>query len=583
MSYDRRHALTIHLAAVGDGQVVRNTPAENLAVPNGNGVLVAPPTRNAPNVLMFEGMATRRPGYALTLPGPPLVSPVNGLYWAQFGQVDNWLVRASCRDSAGSVDGQIYRLNEAGAAWVNISPAATTFVNLVNQPWTFAMVPSADPATPTYMITGNEGHEDILRWMGGTAICTVLSDDAPKFPKVLVSFLSRAFAVNYVDDGVRNERRVGWSIVGDSSNWTGLGSGFLDIDDDPWPGVAAVVMGGRLIVFKGGPNGGAIYVLTPTGSSVAPVRVDAVNPGTNVGVLVPRSVIPVNSNVTFFLGHDAAYLYDGVRALLPFAEGVARDIGSRLNYDAVNTGFAVYRRELRIIELHIPVDGATTPNECWVFDVQGRRAYGPWTYPDHSFVAATQWLQQNRLSWDTWGQAAARTWDNLTDAAGNPYLQWDNVKGALGVEEGLVYGATNGVTPNSRTTDTTDAGTAIACQYDAPPITPTGWTVNVNTQEMRELRPNDVLVLREVTLRHNNATSWTPIIEGSIDGSSWVTISDGTAVAAAGGRMLAKTYYVPHTLAPSQWFQVRVRASAAVYNVHSLILNFTYAGSGRHE
>lgn len=580
-SSDRKQALSIHMAGVGDGQVVRNTPAENLAAPNPGGILLAPATRSTANLRLFEGMATPRPGYANSLPAAPDVTFVNGLYWAQFSQQDNWLVRGSAQNAAGTIDGQLWRLDEAGSTWINISPAGSAFPNLVTQPWTFAMVPSADPTTPVYMIAGNEA-SDIVRWDGGSAVGTWLSATAPKAPKVLVSFLSRAFAINFVDDGTRRSRRVGWSIVGDAANWTGLGSGVADIDDDPWPGVAGTVMGGRLVVFKGGANGGAIYVLTPTGSSVAPVRVDAVNPGTNVGAVVPRSVVPINSNVTFFLGHDAAYLYDGVRALLPFAEGVARDITSRLNYDAVDTGFALYRRELRLIELHVPVDGATTPNEAWAFDIQSRRAYGPWTYP-LSFLSATPWLQQNRLSWNTWGQSAGRTWDNLTNAAGVQYLTWDGVVGSLGSEEGLVYGATTGAVVNSRITDATDAGAAISVQYDAPPITPTGWTLTANGQAVRDLRPDDRLVLREVVLRHNGSTSWTPTVEGSIDGSSWVTISDGSAISAAGGRMLAKTYYVPHTLAPSSWFQVRIRSTSAAYNLHSVILNFTYAGSGRHE
>jgi hypothetical protein len=342
-------------------------------------------------------------------------------------------------------------------------------------------------------------------------------------------------------------------------------------------------MGGRLVVFKGGPNGGAIYVLTPTGSSTAPIRNDAINPGTNVGVLVPRSVVAINPNVTFFLGHDAAYLYDGVRALLPFAEGVARDISSRLTHDAVDLCFAIYRREMRVVELHVAVDGATTPNETWVFDIQRRQAYGPWTYPQHSFVAGIPWLAQNRLSWNTWGQAAGRTWDNLTSASSTLYLQWDNVKGTLGTEEGMVYGTTVGQVVNSRMTDTVDVASTITATYYAPPITPTGWTINVGGQAVRELRPDDVLVLREVSIRHNSPSSWNPIVEASINGTSWVVVSNGSAVVSAGGQLLTKTYYVPNTLAPSTWFQVRVSAAAVGFNVHSIILNFTYAGNLRHE
>lgn len=584
MAGDRRSALNVKFMDLGAGQVVRNLPSEMLVQPNPQGLAPTPAVPNSTNLTLFEGLVRRRAGYTeISNAGSVTAQTITGLYWAQFGPRSNQLVAAGARNDVVT-ESTILVFNESANTWSSIHPVGVTIRSLTNQPWAFAMVPSADPTLPTYMITGNEASA-IYRWDGQISQpCELLSTDAPEGPRVLTSFLSRAFAANVLVAGERYGRRLQWSIVGDPSDWTGLGSGFIDMEDDPYEIVAALVMGGRLVVFKGGPNGGAIYLCTPTGVSVAPLRIDAVNPGTNVGALIPRAVVPINPSLTFFLGHDAAYLYDGVRALLPFAHSVSRDIISRLNFNALDTCFGVYRAETREVEIHIATEGNLTPNEMWLFDIQGRRAYGPHSLAD-SMLAATPWLSQNTLAWNTWGQATSRTWTNLTDAAGNQYYQWDNVLADVGTSRSVVYGDAVGDVYKSRhDTDADDDGTAIACTYTFPAITPDGWSIPADGQTVRTLRPDDVLVLREVTVRHKSTATWTPVVEVSIDGTTWVTTSDATNFTTTAGRLLTKTYYVPNTLAPSQWFQMRIRnTSGDAMNIHSASMRFTYAGSGRHE
>jgi hypothetical protein len=388
------------------------------------------------------------------------------------------------------------------------------------------------------------------------------------------------------ENGDRKSSQLAYSAVGDSRDWSSLGSGAVEINDDPYPGVAMLGIGGRLALFKGGIDGGAVYIATPTGVSSAPIRIDAINPETSIGPVVPRSVIPLSSTTAFFLGHDAAYIYDGVRALLPFAEGVARDITSRLNPAAIDTGFAIYKRATREVELHVATGVATTPNEIWIFDTRQRRAYGPYTYAD-SMLCATTWQEQGALSWDTWGQAAGRTWDTLTDAGGTEYHQWDLAKGDTGSDL-TIYGGADGQLYQNNTTFTDDDGTAIACTYLCPPVTPMDWTSargGSPQQGSRRWRPDDIMVLREVHIRHRSTTQWTPVVEVSTDGSAFSAVSDGTAVAATGGRLLTKSYYVDSSLsAPGTWHQARVKnTSGDELAVRDITLVFTYAGGGRHE
>lgn len=581
---DRRHGLGITLSNVGAGTVVRNVPPEELIQPNPTGVITAAASPTSANVRLFEGLAVRRDGYTVFGESTGDTDFVNGVFVAVFDEQTRYLMRgwANANQLGG---GQVQFRNESGAVWTTIT-GSDVGASLPTQPWVFAMTPNPASSPASILLFANETTA-IYRWNGSTPTATVIPDtNAPRGPHAIVSFLSRAFAFNVIEPttGHRKSTRLQWSKISDSLDWTSLTSGSLDLDDDPFPGVAALVIGGRLVLFKGGPDGGAIYVATPTGISTAPLRIDAINPGTNVGVVVPRSVVPITSTLCFFLGHDAAYLYDGVRALLPFAEGVARDITSRLNISVLDTGFALYNPDKREVELHVATGSATTPNETWRFDIRGQRAYGPDNFAN-SFMAGDVWLSQGALTWDTLGQAAARTWDNLVSGTtALPYVQWDRIDNGLGSRM-LVYGATGGNTYSSASANTTDNGTAIACDYRTPPVTPKDWVVgDPQSPQGRRLRSDDILVLREIQLRHRSLAAWTPVVEVSTDGSTFVLVSDGTQAAATGSRVLTKTYYVPNTSPPSVWHQVRVKNTAGdAFNIKDIILNFTYAGSARHE
>lgn len=573
---DRDKAITVTFGGIGRGTVVRNLPAEDLFIPNEQGLVLPTASPSSTNVHLFEGEARRRRGY-VAYGDQPDARPVNGLFKAEFGGGQTTLIRASCA-SSGSTGG-VDKLVEGTTNVFSPIDNGVAFNNVTNEPWAFTMAPAAGGRDANTLVLSNPRDEQIYQWPGRSTM-RALATGAPHAAKVLTTFLSRCMACNIIDSstGVRQPTRVHGSIVGDSDDWTGLGSFTLDLDADPYPIVHALVMGNRLVIFKGGANGGAIYLLTPTGSSVTPLTSIPINPENGVGAFIPRSVVTLTpGSQVFFVGHDALYRYDGVRALQPFGQDVARDIISRATLEDVWTGFAVYHPREQIVELHIAVDASTTPNEFWIINPFTGNIDGPHAY-NNNMLAGVHWIEQGQLTWATWGQVGPRTWANITDAAGDPYGTWENIDDGLGTER-VAYGSGTGFVYESDSSRTDDAGTNITCDWRSPTITPDK-LVREGTQQ--PMRPDDVLILRHAVLRHSSTVSWTPIVEVTTNGGgAWTLVSAGSAVSSTSGRLAAETYYVE---IDGESFQFRVRnTSGDALNFHSLQCEFTYAGSGRHD
>jgi hypothetical protein len=576
--------------------VVRNLPPEALAPPNANGILAPGLTQGCENIRLFEGQAVRRDALELFGDQSDTVIGLGGtntLFVATFDQqrilMRGWA--SPINPAVATPIGAVQRYDEQSGLWIDVTDIA--YHALLYKPWVFTMAPNPAEFPPSVVLF-TEPSSPLYTWDGSTnplSAVVVPDPNAPKGAKALCSFQSRAWAFNITDkDNTAKPSTLAFSAVNNCKDWTSLGSGSFDIEDDPFPGAALLVLGGRLCIFKGNRDGGAVYVGTPTGVSFAPIRIDPINPGTNVGPLLPRAVLALTSTTAFFLGHDAAYLYDGVRALVPFAEGVARDIAARVNRDALELCSAYYNRATREVEICICTGTSTTPNERWVFDTREQRAYGPMTDAnDKGLCSSVTWGTQGTLSWDTWGQASGRTWDNIVSGTtGVPYLQWQLISAGKGAEQ-VLYAAAAGITNKPKVVAVNPAADLdyglypIGTTYYTPPITPKDWLVAAEGGQA-SLHAHTMMTLQEVTLRHRASVSWTPIVEVSTDGTTWVLVSDGTPTTAAGGRLVAKSYYVSNLVPASPWYQTRVRnTSGDRLNLRDVVVEFTPAGSERHE
>jgi len=339
-------------------------------------------------------------------------------------------------------------------------------------------------------------------------------------------------------------------------------------------------LGGRILIFKSSEVGGSLVIGTPTGVSAGPVRYDTMQTG--AGLLAAGSLVPVSNSLVFYLGHDGFYLYDGARGVRSFEEGVARSLAERVNYNAIQSAFAVYHPVNREILLGLPVDGTEAPSEFWTIDPFKQRVYGPWTYAD-TLLAADFYSQGGQLTWNTLdGRSTGRDWTSLQDTAGDPYATWTGITDANVVPNAsMIFGIEDGNVYQDDGSSFSDNGTGITGHWESPAVTSAGRSVLGEQNKTVPIDAETLMTLRGITVRYKDQGSWTPQVQYSIDGGSvWNTISDGNPVGTTSGRIRNKTY---RTLVPSTWFQFRIgNTTGGRFGLHSVLIEMTRAGNERH-
>lgn len=562
----RQSGLTVSFTNLGRGQVVRDLSPDSLLPEQSNRVpgrlfVDGPDTPGSINVSLDESLAQARTGY-LVYSDKADANVVTGMYTALYDDGTSAVIRCT----KDSIDQSV-----AGVWTDRLTGAALTGTD--TDTWTYAMIRRPGVTTPRNLVHMCNGVDDVISWDGAAATVTRnVGSTVFTAAKVLLGHLGRGFAMNILDiaTGDPREQRVHYSIVGDGSTYTGFGSGFVDLDDDQYPIATATVVAGRIVVYKGSADGGSVVVGTPTGSSNTPYRWDTVNKGAGVGILLPRTLVHLSENLTFFLGHDGFYLHDGALGLAKIPSRIDRDLLRRMNFGNLKGGLAWFKPRQGVVIIGIPTGTDDYPSEYWVFNTRDRRIYGPYAY-NHTFTAVTHGDPARTLvTWD----AAVGTWDT------NSYTTWNAVDGPAGASA-VILGADNGDTLYDDSAIMTDAGSSFTSAWDSPAIVPKGWQLQFNNA-LKVLDENSVLTLRDVTLRFRDAGVWTPEVSVSIDGGlSFTVISDGLPVGLdISNKLLTKSYHVDEI--SSTWFQLRVSGDQRM-KLSGVTLEFTYAGDVRHE
>ena len=560
----RRSGLVIQFANLGAGEV-NTVMARDQLLPIDRAYIQAPLTPSAINCRLLAGVVSQRPGYR-TIGTTPTSLPITGMYQALF---DTNLVENLRSDTA-----KTYRL-AGGTTWTDIA------ANGVGGNWAYAMVRragagSGNPANQLMLCADGDG-DSIYTYPGGATTATAVATSPFKGARAIVGHRGRALLLNVFDVGlnIRKNKRIGYSIVGDPTDFnpTHFGAGFVDLDDDPYPIVAGRVLGGNVCVFSGNNIAGSIVVGTLTGVTNAPYRWDTV--GTEgIGLLVPRSLIAITPDLAFFLGHDGFYLYDGARGLASVAQGVTRDILTRINSNALKAGFAWYKQTTGEIHVALPMGSATYPNETWVFNFPEKRVYGPYDYK-HTFTAAAPYATTSTLTWDD----LTGSWDDL------PYTSWDTI-GGIASSRAIILGASSGTTWLDDETVYTDANAngVPSAIYTFAPVRASGRMLIMPDGSQRPLEEDGYLTLHDLVLSYRNQGLWTPTISVSVDGgSTWTSATSGTTIGDVGTntdstRMVAYTF----DGLSGTWFQARVSGSYPM-QLTGMKMEFTYGGSYRND
>lgn len=555
-------ALNIALERLGEGEVILDLPPTDF-YPAERSRIAKPPAVETRNLRLLDNIAAARAGYSI-LGTSPNANSVTGLFFVIFDDGQTFIVRAT-KSSLHSL---------SGTTWTDRSGAATfTSVGDTNY-WAFAMVRRTGTVTPKNEIFALDGVNLVKAWTGSGNFADVAS--SPPGGRVVVPFLGRSLIMNHLDGGNRHHSRITRSIIGDPRTFTGTGSGFNDLDEDPYPIVKATVMSGGLAILKGDANGGALYRGTPTNVVTEPIRYDAVNRDSGVGILLPRTFLHLHENAVFYVAHDGFTIWDGIRGFQKPAPKSMRTFLNSLNQSALDAAHAWYKPLTKEIHVAIPTGGSTTPDRTWIYNQQEDRLYGPYVYGD-ALTSSSPFIASSAIQWGAVG-GGAETMDFPGGWSTIPYSSWGAIGGSVGALVAALGSSTGDVFQDRDAITDDDNGTAINTFYETGVFRMEGRIGTGPDGQQFRFGPYDMLNLREITIEYVDTQAWTPNVQVSTNaGTTWTTISDGVELAVGSDGMSIKTYALNITAAQ---FQIRIQDIKD--GLHALYLRGRPAGDIRN-
>ena len=538
--------IVVALTRLGDGQVVLDIPADMIYEAEGQqpSRIPGPPSPRAQNFRLMDGIATLRPGLGAPVSVTGIsrqAAKITGAANCIFDDETSTAIIVANEISAGVALTRITGTTLDGTTGIPSTPGSDVTPVAPNVPtaaaenyWSFAPVRRSGSASPQNQWMAVNGKDSLYYWIGSGKFLIVDATNAPKGGKVLFGYQGRAYVCNTLDGSSnRKNSRMERSGVGDPLDWTGATVGTVDLDDDPYPISAANIIAGAPTIYKGNNTGGTIIRATPTGSVNEPLRFDTVS--TDLGILCPRSLVPISQGTNFFIGQDGLYLHDGLRGLKAIAPHSSRALIRAINQNALQGTYAYYRPYTKEIVMSIATGDLTVPTETWVYNTELDKLYGPWIYGVGQPTATAIFADIGGVSWNT----LVGTWDSQTSS-------WDNL-GAGAASFGFFHGNNNGqIFYDADIDGTQDDGQNVSGEYR------TGWIHARGRQMLVQRQPvtldvDDMLSLYDVTISYRASGAWTPTVQvlRAEDGSSraaGTVISDGVALAAGKGQLKRVRY-----------------------------------------
>lgn len=212
----------------------------------------------------------------------PVASPIQDIVRFSSDDRTKWIVMLT--------DQYLYKWGDAApaspAAWVQAPGVALTGSGR----WSWCV-------GEDYLFFARDGGNGIYRWKGGTSAVEKVPG-APAEVAFVEYYNNRLVAMNTVEAGKSWSNRIRWPINLNHTDWTGSGSGFLDLyEPEQEPIQGGRVLGNRLVVFREH----SITDVIATGTLTPVFRSEQRT--ANVGCPFPFT-IDSNGIVIFFLGND---------------------------------------------------------------------------------------------------------------------------------------------------------------------------------------------------------------------------------------------------------------------------------------
>ena len=230
-------------------------------------------------------------------------------------------------------------------------------------------------------ICWSQGINPIMQWTGSgnPSYLTLLY---PAF--FLESDDHRLVLASTIEGGTPQPNRVRFTVQGDITNFTGFGSGFIDVVDRPDHIAGLKQLQGTVILYKRR----SIFIGVKTGNYLLPYTFIIKDRGT--GLRAPYSLASTGET-HLFVGNDDIYEFDGVRKRSittvtadPRFGRIRRSFFNSINADRLNTIFGYYDKLRQEYYLAVTPPGQEWPTDIWVWnrqeDTWRRDKLGPGLY-----------------------------------------------------------------------------------------------------------------------------------------------------------------------------------------------------------
>jgi hypothetical protein len=208
----------------------------------------------------------------------------------------------------------------------------------------------------------------IYRYPDATNTCDELT--TVSICETLSAFIGRLFLGATTESGTYFPDRVRWSIIEDDSDWTGTGSGYIDLNDTDGEIVKILPLGGMLVAYKNS----SIYNLYPTGDrddaivkQVQSPAIGCLAPGT-VKAVVNREGLPAHIFLGQGLGGVNVYMYT-TNILQPIGDDIKEELRDNMSAHQRKNAFAAVDYKRNQYMFFVAYEGETFPKQAWTYDI----------------------------------------------------------------------------------------------------------------------------------------------------------------------------------------------------------------------
>lgn len=357
------------------------------------------------------------------------------------------------------------------------------------------------PKNPAGSLTGNEydlfwmaqlgsdllfcqGIDSVMKFSGGSDFA-VLSANCPP-AKSGVGHQGRLLLGHTFEGGNEYPHRVRWNVIDTITDWTGAGSGFIDLDDTSDYLTCVTVLGNFPIVFKEH----TIIIASRTGL-ISPVYEFAARDSIN-GTYAARSVVNLGDRVAY-VGKNDIFVFD-LNKSISIGDPVKSRFFDEMNPTYKHQCVAYLDEALDEVHFCIPTGNNTYNDSDWI-----------WNRKDNVWYLRKREVK----SVGTFFSASAPTWDSLSATSWDVYLRrWKS--GSLDIkDQSIIFGSRTGQIYKEDPSVRSAAGVAFESFYETGDmqVDPSKYS-GISYVEVR-YRDVGIECLLTIGLSNDGGNSWT--------------------------------------------------------------------------